>query len=110
VSQELRTALLKLSAALPDTRRGDEKRTRQRIHLDSTWWFQPEEPVPHLQTIYQAVWEDRKLHLTIRLNSGRFSIRRSSGWSPLWPGCQGQRLVSGVRDQRPGCAPTAFRT
>src|SRR5512136_703550 len=43
VSQELRTALLKLSAALPDTRRGDEERTRQRIHLDSTWWFQPEE-------------------------------------------------------------------
>jgi predicted DNA-binding transcriptional regulator YafY len=66
VSQELKAALLKLSAALPDTRRRDEERVRQRIHLDSTWWFQDEEPVPHLQTVYEAVWQDRKLHIAYR--------------------------------------------
>jgi len=70
VSQKLKTALLKLTAALPASRRGDEERTRQRIHLDSTGWFQPEETTPHLQTIYQAVWEDRKLRLTLRLKFG----------------------------------------
>jgi predicted DNA-binding transcriptional regulator YafY len=70
VSQELKAALLKLSAALPASRRHDEERVRQRIHLDSTWWFQPEEPAPYLQVIHQAVWEDRKLYLTYRLQFG----------------------------------------
>jgi predicted DNA-binding transcriptional regulator YafY len=63
VSQELRAALRKLAAALPDARRRDEERVRQRFHLDSTWWRQGEEQVPHLQTIHQAVWQDRKLHI-----------------------------------------------
>jgi predicted DNA-binding transcriptional regulator YafY len=66
VSQELRAALRKLSAALPDTRRCDEERVRQRFHLDSTWWRQGEERVPHLQAIHRAVWEDRKLHVVYR--------------------------------------------
>lgn len=66
VSQELRAALLKLSAALPDARRRDEVWVRQRFHLDSTAWHQGEEPVPHLQTVHQAVWQDRKLHMVYR--------------------------------------------
>jgi predicted DNA-binding transcriptional regulator YafY len=64
---ELKVALLKLSAALPAARRPEETMVRQRFHLDSSWWFQAEEPVPHLPTIQQAVWEDRRLHLTVRL-------------------------------------------
>jgi predicted DNA-binding transcriptional regulator YafY len=67
VSQELKAALLKLSAALPAAHRHDERLVRQRFHLDSTWWHQGEEAVPHLQTIHQAVWQDRKLYLTYRL-------------------------------------------
>ena len=66
VSQEFRAALLKLSAALPDARRRDEVWVRQRFHLDSTAWHQGEEPVPHLQTVHQAVWQDRKLHMVYR--------------------------------------------
>ena len=65
VSQELRAALRKLAAALPDTRRQDERQVRQRIYLDWADWPQPE-PVPHLQTIQQAVWDDRKLSITYR--------------------------------------------
>lgn len=64
VSQELRSALLKLSAALPDARRHDEVQVRQRFYLDSSWWHQNENAVPHLQTVHQAVWRDRRLHLT----------------------------------------------
>jgi predicted DNA-binding transcriptional regulator YafY len=67
VDQELKAALLKLSAALPTTRRPDEERARQRIHLDSAGWSEVIEPVPHLQTIHQAVWQDRRLHVTCRL-------------------------------------------
>ena len=72
VSQELKSALLKLSAALPATRRQDEKRARQRIYLDwSNWRYHEEpEPVVHLQTVQQAVWQDRKLEFTYRLQFG----------------------------------------
>ena len=70
VSQELRSALLKLAAALPAARRQDEAHVRQRIHLDWSGWEQPEEPVPHLQTAHRAVWEDRRLRLTYRLQLG----------------------------------------
>jgi predicted DNA-binding transcriptional regulator YafY len=70
VSQELKAALLKLAAALPEARRGDEEQVRQRIHLDAVWWFQSEEAVPHLQTIHRAVWQDRRLYLTYRLPFG----------------------------------------
>jgi len=64
VSQELRAALLKLSASLPDTRRSDEERVRQRFLIDSTWWRQGEEQVPHLRLIHQAVWQDLKLRIS----------------------------------------------
>lgn len=64
VGPELNAALLKLSAALPSARRADEIRTRQRIHLDTSWWYEPDEPIPHLQTIRQALWKEQKLHLT----------------------------------------------
>jgi predicted DNA-binding transcriptional regulator YafY len=67
VSQHLRGALLKLSAALPESRRQDEERVRQRFYLDSSWWHQGDEPVAYLQTIHQAVWEDRKLQISYRL-------------------------------------------
>lgn len=66
VGGELRGALRKLSAALPTARRDDEQRVRQRFHLDATWWQQGEEPVPHLRTLYDAVWQDRRLRLRYR--------------------------------------------
>jgi len=64
--QKLHAALLKLSAALPSESRSTEARARQRIHLDSCWWFQSEQPAPFLQVIYQALWQDKKLHLVYR--------------------------------------------
>jgi predicted DNA-binding transcriptional regulator YafY len=67
VGAELKAALLKLTAALPASRRGDELQTRQRFHLDPTGWSEAAEPAPHLRTLHQAVWEDRTLHLTYRL-------------------------------------------
>lgn len=67
VSQELRSALLKLSAALPASRRDDEARVRQRIHLDPAWWPQDDQPAPHLRSIYEAVWHDRRLRVAFRV-------------------------------------------
>jgi predicted DNA-binding transcriptional regulator YafY len=67
VDQELSTALLKLAAALPVSRRRDEAIVRQRIHLDSVGWTETREPTPHLHALQQAVWEDRKVTITYRL-------------------------------------------
>lgn len=66
LGEEFKGALLKLSASLPDARRADEELTRQRILLDSSWWFQSEQDVPCLQTIQQALFQDRRLHLKVR--------------------------------------------
>ncbi len=64
VREELRAAMFKLSAALPASRRQEEAFVRQRVHLDASWWFQAGEPVPHLETVQRAVWQDRALRLT----------------------------------------------
>ena len=48
---KLKSAMLKLSAALPGARRSDEEKVRQRFFLDWSWWFHSQEPVPHLTTI-----------------------------------------------------------
>jgi predicted DNA-binding transcriptional regulator YafY len=66
VGQEFKAALLKLSASLPDSRRAEQGRARQRILLDSAWWFQSGEDVPCLQTVQQALWADRPLRLQVR--------------------------------------------
>jgi predicted DNA-binding transcriptional regulator YafY len=66
VGKELKAALLKLSAAVPASVRQQQVQARQRIHLDAAWWSQPEEPAPCLQTIQQAVWQDRLLQVSYR--------------------------------------------
>jgi predicted DNA-binding transcriptional regulator YafY len=66
VDRELRTALRKLAAVLAGAHHGDEERVRQRIHLDATWWSREVEPVPHLTTVHEAVWQDRKLYVRYR--------------------------------------------
>jgi predicted DNA-binding transcriptional regulator YafY len=66
VGQELKAALLKLSAAVPPSVREKQAQARQRIHLDAAWWFQPEEPTPYLKVIQQAVWQVRLLQITYR--------------------------------------------
>ncbi|MBN1261896.1 MAG: WYL domain-containing protein [Anaerolineae bacterium] len=63
IRQELKAALLKLTAALPTSRQGDEAQVRQRFYLDSTWWHRDGGALPYLQTIHQAVWEDRELFI-----------------------------------------------
>jgi predicted DNA-binding transcriptional regulator YafY len=69
VSQELRSALLKLSAALPSERRANEQLVHQRFLLD--WaWFQTEEPVPHLNTLQQGVWKDQRVRISYWLPLG----------------------------------------
>jgi predicted DNA-binding transcriptional regulator YafY len=106
MSQSLKTATLKLSAALVGGQRSDEAAgVRQRIHLDSTAWFQSDEPVPHLQTLHQAVWQDRRLHIVRRVHFAGFIdtelkhivepyglVAKASVWHLVCM-CEGQRHV-----------------
>jgi predicted DNA-binding transcriptional regulator YafY len=66
MDEKFKGALLKLSASLPDTRRADEENTRQRILLDSSWWFQSDQDVPCLQTIQQALFQDCRLRIKVK--------------------------------------------
>ncbi len=63
VDDELRAAMRKLSASLPERSRGAEQRVRQRVHVDSVWWAQGEDPVPHLRALHDAVWQDRVVRI-----------------------------------------------
>lgn len=67
VNRDLQSALRKLSASLPEARRGAATASHQRIYLDSTGWHQPDRPTPHLQALYAAVWEGHALRLTVRV-------------------------------------------
>jgi len=70
VDQDLRAALLKVSAALPEILQPEGSRAKARIHLDSSPWFQTEQATPHLATLQHALWADRCLELTYRLAFG----------------------------------------
>lgn len=57
-------AFIKLLAALPSLSRRDAEYMRQRIHIDATGWHYTEENVSSLPTLQEAIWQERKLHLT----------------------------------------------
>jgi len=63
VGQKLKSALLKLAAALPPGQQSVQAHTQQRIYLDSTSWDEPTEPSAHLGIIHQAVWQDQRVRL-----------------------------------------------
>jgi predicted DNA-binding transcriptional regulator YafY len=67
VDQDLKAALLKLSAALPEVFQPEGTHVQQRIHLDSTPWFHQVEQSPNIHTIQKALWGNSKLKLTYRL-------------------------------------------
>lgn len=60
-SQELKGALLKLDAALSESRKQEGESARQRIHLDWSPWINPAQPLAYLQVLQQAVWSDHQI-------------------------------------------------
>ena len=80
VGKTLRSALLKLSAALPVQQHESQIHTQQRIYLDSTSWDEPAKPSAHLGIIHQAVWQDNQLRL---IYHGSFDARLEFAIEPL---------------------------
>src|SRR5438132_786285 len=75
LGQALEAALLKLLAALPSAHRQNAERARQRFYLDAAGWSEPEEAGPHLRTLQEAAWQDRKLLVTYRKANGEIIER-----------------------------------
>ncbi|MCP4753777.1 MAG: WYL domain-containing protein [Proteobacteria bacterium] len=74
--EHLKSALLKLTAALPKARRIDAEQVQNRIHIDSSPWFANEEKAPYLDTIQKAIWQNRELKLLYRKRDGTTVPRR----------------------------------
>lgn len=72
VKKESDAAMLKLTAALPAPFQKDAEQVRQRIHLDPAPWFRPSEPVPYLQLVQQALWQECRLRMDYRQGDGQW--------------------------------------
>jgi predicted DNA-binding transcriptional regulator YafY len=70
LDHDVKTAYLKLSAALPDLFRQERETSQDRIHLDPSPWFQDKEYIPHLLTINRGISEDRKIDFNYQLAFG----------------------------------------
>ena len=53
----------------------DVEQLRNRIHLDAAPWFQPEEPVPFLPLLQEAVWQEKRVRLDYRRGDGQWIKR-----------------------------------
>lgn len=60
---EARSALLKLSAALPGALREEEQRTRQRFYIDPSGWQTVRGSGSQLAATQKAVWEDQIIRM-----------------------------------------------
>lgn len=58
LAEELRSAQLKLVAALPDA-----SGIGSRLHIDPVDWYRRAEPVPHLPLLAQAVWDCKRISM-----------------------------------------------
>lgn len=56
-------ARLKVLAALPTELRARATRLVERFYLDAAGWFRAGEDVPHLPTLAEALWEERRVRL-----------------------------------------------
>ncbi|NJL34253.1 MAG: YafY family transcriptional regulator [Chloroflexaceae bacterium] len=72
----LQTALLKLSAWLPESDREAVEHILQRIHIEPGNWFRNANPLPHLSTLQQAVLQDRVVEIVYTRSDGSLTERR----------------------------------
>lgn len=72
----LAAAQLKVLAALPPELRSRATRVQERFHLDAPGWFHRAEETPHLATIAEALWADRRVRVGYRRADGATVERR----------------------------------
>jgi predicted DNA-binding transcriptional regulator YafY len=70
LQQASEAALIKLFATLPLAQRRGAEHAQQRIHVDPSGWNRPEESVPALAALQEAVWQDRRVYLVYERSDG----------------------------------------
>jgi predicted DNA-binding transcriptional regulator YafY len=75
LGKAMEAAILKLAATLPEAQRRAAERMRRSVYLDTAGWFQLEEPAPHLRTIQDALWQERRLRIFYRRADGAWVKR-----------------------------------
>lgn len=70
LGQHVESARLKLLATLPAPWRENAQRISSRFHLDPVDWYRESDPVPHLATVADAVWNERALSIRYESWSG----------------------------------------
>lgn len=70
LSTTARSALTKLLASLPETRRRQADRVRERLLIDSSGWRQSPEGLPLFQVLQEAVFQDRRLSMRYERGDG----------------------------------------
>ena len=73
---ELRGALRKLLAALPEPQRPGAKEAQQRVVVDPRGWLRQPEELPFLAIIQEAVWAGRRLNLGYRRSGSDTAAER----------------------------------
>jgi len=73
--------LLKLLAALPPSHRPTVDHIRQRLLIDSTWWWHDAESPPFWNDLQQAVYEDRVIKCTYENYNGEIVERTLEPYS-----------------------------
>lgn len=68
-------ALIKLMSALPALSRNEADKARRRIHIDAEGWQKFEENLPHLSTLQQAIWQEKRVRLLYLRGDGELVER-----------------------------------
>src|SRR5689334_7638215 len=63
---DLRSALRKLLSALPEPHRPGAEQAADRVVVDPRAWMRAREELPHLATVQEAVWRDRRVSIRYR--------------------------------------------
>ncbi len=71
----LLAAQAKVLATLPEGLRDRARTIAERFHLDAPGWFHRGEELPHLMTVAEAVWEQRRI--TVRYRRTDATVRRT---------------------------------
>lgn len=112
MSQQLKSTILKLTTALPDRYQAQATLVQQRLHLDTAGWFQQAEAVPYLQTIQEAVWQDRQIRLKYRQELRTISpyglVAKAGIWYVVADTAKGMRVFRVSRIEAVDLTQTTF--
>ena len=105
LSEPLRGALLKLSAAIPEARHGLRSRIAERLLIDAAPWSEAKGPVDHLTALHAASMNDhwvlatfqRRFDIAITRRIATYGLIAKQGtWHVVWAGEEGRLRVDRI--------------